>query len=62
MLSAGAWGNLFLLVFLAEQVGMGAGIEHQKFQFVTCLLPYQQPVGLDVWVVEILYAIRFPFY
>ena len=46
--SGGMGGKLFLLVFLTEKVGVGAGVEHKQFQFVTYLLPYQQPVGLDV--------------
>ena len=41
--------NLYILPpVLAEQVGVCAGVKHQKFQFVALLLPNQQPVGLDM--------------
>ena len=35
-------------ILFVEQVRVSAGVEHQQFQFVSFLLPYQQPVGLDV--------------
>ena len=33
---------------LSEQVGVRAGVRHQKHQFSVVLLPNHQPVGLDV--------------
>ena len=33
---------------LPKEVGVSAGVKHQKLQLVTYLLPNQQPVGLDV--------------
>ena len=40
--------GLFLLVFLTEEVGVGAGVEHDEDKFLFALLPNEKPVELDV--------------
>ena len=37
-----------LLIFFAEQVGVGTSVEHHENQFLVVLLPNEQPVRLDM--------------